>query len=92
MIDKKDPITMAYISLFVSFFIFVGIIYLFKPAWVQVANQNTGRLSFSWELVLTSSVTFSLVLSIFVLIIVSNQRENCEQIGYEISSFPNAEC
>jgi len=73
-LDKKDPVTMAYISIVVSFGIFVGILYLINPAWVQVVDKETGNVEISWELVISSSATFSFVIAIAVMIMVSNER------------------
>lgn len=73
-LDKKDPVTMAYISMVVSFGIFVGILYLINPAWALVANKQTGNIDISWELVISSSATFSFVIAIAVMIMVSNER------------------
>lgn len=84
MIDKKDTVTMAYMTLVVSFFILTGILYLANPQWVQVANQNTGKSSISWKLLLSSSAAFSFVLAIAVLLILSNQREKKQPIAYEV--------
>jgi len=86
MIDKKDTVTMAYMTLVVSFFISTGILYLANPQWLQVANQNTGKSSISWKLVFASSASFSFVLAIAVLLILSNQREKKQSIGYEVKA------
>ena len=83
-IDKKNPISMAYISMIISFVIFVAILYLFTPSWVQVVNQITGKLSISWTLIISYSVTFSLVFAIFIFMVVLNQREHSEYTGYEL--------
>jgi len=86
MIDKKDTVTMAYMTLVVSFFISIGILYLANPQWVQVANQNTGKSSISWKLVFSSSAAFSFVLAIAVLLILSNKREKKQPIAYEVKA------
>ena len=84
MIDKKDTVTMAYMTLVVSFFISVAILYLANPEWIQVANENTGKSSISWKLILSSSAAFSFVLAIAVLLILSNKREKKQPIAYEV--------
>jgi hypothetical protein len=84
MIDKKDTVTIAYMTLIVSFFISVGILYLANPEWIQVANENTGKSSISWKLILSSSAAFSFVLAIAVLLILSNKREKKQPIAYEV--------
>lgn len=84
MIDKKDTVTMAYMTFVVSFFILIGVLYLANPKWVQVENQKTGESSISWKLVFSSAAAFSFVLAIAVLLILSNQREKKQPIGYEV--------
>lgn len=84
MIDKKDTVTMAYMTFVVSFFISTGILYLANPEWIQVANQNTGKSSISWKLIVSSSAAFSFVLAIAVLLILSNKREKKQPIAYEV--------
>jgi preprotein translocase subunit YajC len=88
-IDKSNPISMAYNSIIISFVIFVGLFYLFTPSWVQIVNQITGKLSLSWPLILCYSITFSLVFAIFVFMIILNQKEGKEHIGYEMDSQQN---
>jgi hypothetical protein len=88
-IDKKNPVSMAYNSIIISFVIFVGLFYLFTPSWVQVVNQITGKLSLSWPLILCYSITFSFVFGIFVFMIILNQKEVKENIGYEMNLDPN---
>ena len=83
-IDKNNPISMAYISMLISFVIFMGILYLFTPSWVQVVNQITGKLSISWTLIISYSITFSLVFAIFIFMVVLNQREHSESSGYQL--------
>ena len=84
MIDKKDTVTMAHMTFVVSFFISTGILYLANPEWIQVANQNTGKSSISWKLIVSSSAAFSFVLAIAVLLILSNKREKKQPIAYEV--------
>ena len=87
-IDKKNPISMAYNSIIISFVIFVGLFYLFTPSWVQVVNQITGKLSISWPLILSYSITFSLIFAIFVFMFIVNQKDHTECIGYDINLSP----
>ncbi len=80
---------MATVTLIVAFTLLIGILYLAKPSWVQVVDQNTGKSSISRQLVLAYSVTFALVCAIAVLLIVSNQRTPSSQISYPVhSAFP----
>ena len=90
MFDKKDPVTMATVMLVVAFALLVGILYLAKPSWVQVVDQNTGKSSIAWQLVLAYSATFALVCAIAVLLIVSNHRGPSSQMSYPVqsSAFP----
>lgn len=80
MFDKKDPITTATATLAISFLLLVGILYLAKPSWVQVVDQNSGKASISWQLIIAYSVSFALVCAIAALLIVSNQRESTSSI------------
>ena len=89
MLDQKDPAKMAYASMAMSFIIFVGIIYLFKPSWVQTTDIRNGKTYISWKLALFSSITFSFVIAIATFIMVSSKREIKESLGYEVSSFSN---
>lgn len=89
MFDKKDPVKMALMTLFVSFIFILSILYLAKPSWVQIINQNTGKTLISWQLIVSYSVTFSLVISIATLLIISNKRKHKPMITYDVnSSFP----
>lgn len=89
MFDKKDPITMATATLVISFILLIGILYLAKPTWIQVIDQNTGKSSISWKLTASYSATFALVLAIAVLLVISNQRGSTSQVTYDVqSSFP----
>lgn len=90
MFDKKDPVTMATVTLVASFTLLVGILYLAQPSWVQVIDQITGKNLISWQLVISYSVTFALVLAIAVLLIVSNQRVSKSIMTYDVqASFPS---
>ena len=86
--DKKDSVSMAYATLFITFSILVGILYLVNPSWIQIVNKNTGKTTICWKLLLSYSATFSLVLAIAVLIIVSNRRVELKQTEYTVS-FPD---
>lgn len=89
MIDEKDPVNMAYASIAVSFIIFIGIIYLFKPSWVQISDIRTNKTYISWKLAFFSSITFSFVIGIATFIMISSKREIKESLGYEVPSFSN---
>ena len=90
MFDKKDPVTMAKVTLVVSLVLLIGILYLIEPSWVQVVDQNTGKSLISWQLVISYSTTFALVLAIAVLLILSNQpRPKSSMKLYDVqASFP----
>jgi type VI protein secretion system component VasK len=92
MLDTKDPSIMATVTLLVTFVLVVGILYLAKPAWVQVVNQTTGKSSISWQLVIAYSATFALVCAIAALLIVSNihKKSTSQLLTYanQTSSFP----
>ena len=83
--DKKDSVSMAYASLIVTFSIILGILYVFNPSWIQIINKNTGKTRICWKLLLSYSATFSLILAIVVLIIVSNYRVESKQKEYTVS-------
>jgi hypothetical protein len=89
MFDKKDPVTMAMATLVVSIALLTCILYLAKPSWVLVVDQNTGKSLISWQLIISYSVTFALVLAIAVLLILSNQRVPKSTIAYDVQApFP----
>lgn len=91
MFDKKDPVTMALTTLVISFTLLVCILYLVKPSWVEIVDQNTGKSSISWRLVLSYSTIFALVFAIAVLLLVSNQRKTDTAIVYDAqSAFPDS--
>jgi hypothetical protein len=87
MFNKKDPVTMAMYTLVISFILFVGIIYLVDPDWVKVVNQNTGKSTTSWQLVLTFSSTFALVCSIATMLLVSRNRGPQTVASYDVEPF-----
>lgn len=91
MLDKKDPVTMAMITLIVSFALLVGIIYLAKPQWIQFVDTNTGKSSIAWKLIISYSATFALVCAIAVILIVSKKRGANSIVAYPIQSqFPSS--
>jgi len=71
MINKKDPIAMASISLVILLFLIFAILYLYRPSWICIVNHNTGKMFISWKLLFAYSLTFALVGAIFVLLFVS---------------------
>jgi hypothetical protein len=87
MFDKKDPVTMAMYTMIISFILFTSIIYLFKPNWVQVVDQNTGKSTVSIQLVLTFSATFALVCSVAAMLIVSRNRGYQAITSYDVEPF-----
>ena len=82
MINVKDPVTSAYSSMAISFIVFVGTIYLFKPKCVQIIDRYTGNIYISWTLAIAYSATFSFIIAIAVLILLSNNLEKKDQ-NYE---------
>jgi len=82
--DKKDSVSMAYATLIITFSIILGILYLFNPSWIQVMNKDTGKTRICWKLLLSYSATFSLILSIAALIIVSNYKVELKQKEYYV--------
>ena len=82
--DKKDSVSMAYATLIITFSIILGILYLFNPSWIQVMNKDTGKTRICWKLLLSYSATFSLILSISALIIVSNYKVELKQKEYYV--------
>lgn len=88
MFDKKDPISMATITFAISFLLLIGMLYLAKPSWVQIVDQNSGKASISWQLVVAYSATFALVCAIAVLLIISKQRDPSTVNFAFGSSFP----
>lgn len=86
MLDTKDPVTMAMVTLIITFILLVGILYLANPIWIQVINQTTGKSCISWQLLVAYSATFSIVSAIAVIIIVSNKRKLEPITSYQIES------
>lgn len=87
MLDTNDPVTMAMVTLIVTFILLVGILYLANPMWLQVINQTTGKGCISWRLLFAYSATFSIVSAIGVIMIVSKKRNLLEPItSYQIDS------
>ena len=78
MINLKDPVKSAYTSMAISFIIFIGTIYIFKPKCVQIIDRYTGNINISWQLSISYSATFSFIIAIAVLILLSNNLEKKE--------------
>ena len=89
MINVKDPVMSAYTSMAISFVIFIGSIYIFKPGWVQIIDRYTGINYISWKLALSYSATFSFIIAIAVLILLSSNLERREPQGYELNTEQN---
>jgi len=75
MINVKDPVMSAYTSMAISFIIFIGTMYIFKPRCVQIIDRYTGIVYISWRLAISYSATFSFIIAIAVLILLSNNLE-----------------
>lgn len=84
MINIKDPVKSAYISIAISFIVFIGIIYIFKPKCVQIIDMYTGDIYISWKLAISYSATFSFIIAIAVLILLSNNLEKKNKQEYEM--------
>ena len=83
MINLKDPVKTAYTSIAISFIVFIVIIYIFKPRCVQIIDRYTGNIYISWKLAISYSATFSFIIAIWLLILLSNNLEKKNQ-GYEL--------
>jgi len=86
MFDKKDPVTMAIITLVVSFVLLVGILYLARPVWVQIVDPNTGKNLLSWNLVVAYSATFAFVCAIAAMLMISNHRGPTATKAYSVDA------
>jgi uncharacterized membrane protein YeaQ/YmgE (transglycosylase-associated protein family) len=75
-LDWNNPEQLTAISLIVSFVGFMIFIYLWKPSWV--CNE---KYKISKKLLVSFSLTFSLIVSIIVLLIYS-KRENKSHYGF----------
>ena len=75
MINLKDPVKSAYTSMAISFIIFIGTIYIFKPKCVQIIDRYTGNINISWQLSISYSATFSFIIAIAVLLLLSNKQK-----------------
>jgi hypothetical protein len=67
MVDFTNPSTISVTVLIISFMLFAGLLNTYRPVWVQ--SNNTGDNEISYELVLSYSLSFSLVVSITTLLI-----------------------
>jgi len=75
MINVKDPVMSAYTSMVISFIVFIGTIYIFKPKCVQIVDRYTGIVYISWNLAISYSATFSFIIAIAVLLLLSNKQK-----------------
>jgi len=75
MINIKDPVRTAYTLMAISFIVFIGTIYIFKPKCVQIIDRYNGNIYISWPLTISYSATFSFIIAIAVLILLSNNLE-----------------
>jgi hypothetical protein len=83
MINIKDPVRSAYTSMAISFIVFIVIVYIFKPRCVQIIDRYTGITHISWKLAISYSATFSFIIAIGMLILLSNNLEE-KNPGYEL--------
>jgi hypothetical protein len=89
-INKEDPIIMSITSLSCCFILFVALLYIFSPACVVVVNPITGKMMYSWKLILTYSLTLSFVVSICVMLSTTKKRKAEKITNYEIpNTFPS---
>lgn len=79
MINIKDPVRSAYTSIPISFIIFIGTIYIFRPKCLQIIDRYTGNIYISWQVAISYSATFSFIIAIAILILLSNNLENKEE-------------
>ena len=74
LIDIKNPIQISLITFTITFIIFVGILFLTKPNWVQVFDKKSGKMFISWVILSSYAITFALVFSIAALLLSSKWR------------------
>ena len=78
MIDTKNPLTIATYTLVISFIIFVILLYIVKPSWVQIVilKNNDDKTVISNILVISYSITFSLVCAIAAVLFCKTKKNN----------------
>jgi hypothetical protein len=88
-LNKYNPINLSILSLFaVSMFLTI-ILYLLKPSFIYVID-TTGKHVVSFKLVVCYAITFSLAISIAILLSSSIKEEKSKLSYYYISdSFSN---
>lgn len=85
MFDKNNLIFISSISLFISFIISLAILYLAKPKWIQVIDENSGKLVIYWPSTLAYSVTFAFVCAIIVLLLVTSYNKPTDKpFSYDV--------
>ena len=90
-IDKEDPIIISISTLIISFFIILSILYLFSPNCVLIINPITGKVTYSWNLIIIYSFSLSLLVSIFIILISCKNRKLEKITNFEINdNFPSS--
>jgi hypothetical protein len=74
MIVASNIIKLTILSILFSFFVIYGIIYISEPICVLQVDKTTGTKQVSWKIISAYSLTFSLIISICVLILLTNRR------------------
>lgn len=90
ILNKYDPITLSILSLFVISMVLTIVLYLLKPSFIYVIDK-TGKHVISVKIVVCYSITFSLAISIAILLSSSIKEEKSKLSYYYISdSFSNS--
>lgn len=75
MFDKNNPIFISSISLLISFIVSLATLYLAKPSWILVIDENSGKTVIYWPSTFAYSLTFAFVCAIVVLILVTSYNK-----------------
>ena len=89
-LNKYDPIKLSILSLFVVSMFLTIILYILKPSFIYIIDK-TGRHVVSFKIVVCYAITFSLAISIAILLSSSIKEEKSKLSYYYISdSFSNS--
>lgn len=83
-LNKYDPINLSILSLFVVSIFLTIILYILKPSFIYVIDK-TGRHVVSFKIVVCYAITFSLAISIAILLSSSIKEEKSKLSYYYIS-------
>lgn len=74
-----DNVRTTLILLGLFFIIFTCILYLWRPSWVQIMNEKTGKTEIYWRILLSISMMISTKAAI-IFLLVNTQFSNTKNI------------